>query len=129
MAGAWGPGTDDGGSAMMIRPNRRLPRRFLLVLLVPMLSVAAPALAQQTGEQQAGRQPQQVPDPQLPGSISGTVVDETGAVIAGALVALARGVASPNQQVLSDGDGQFTFANISPGSFHVTIALHGFSTE
>jgi hypothetical protein len=72
---------------------------------------------------------EQRPDPLLPGSISGTVVDGTGAVVAGARVKLAREDQSPDQEVLSGDDGQFSFANVSPGPFDLTITAAGFATQ
>lgn len=71
------------------------------------------------------------PDPPLPGSISGIVADQSGAVIAGAQVRLTRpgGDQSLNQQVLSDGDGQFSFAGVAPGPFQLTITSAGFAPK
>jgi hypothetical protein len=76
-------------------------------------------------------QPKPVSDPQLPGCISGTVADQSGAVIAGAQVRLTRpgGDQSLTQQVLSDGDGQFSFDNIVPGPFQLTITSAGFAPK
>jgi Carboxypeptidase regulatory-like domain len=79
----------------------------------------------------AGEQP---PDQQLPGSINGTVVDGTGAVVAGARVRLTRQGQSPNgqfpnQEVLSGDNGQFSFANIAPGPFQLTITSAGFAAQ
>lgn len=64
------------------------------------------------------------------GSISGTVVDQTGAVIAGADVQFARSgeQQSIEQDVRSGGDGQFSFTNIAPGPFRLTITSAGFET-
>ena len=66
---------------------------------------------------------------QQPGSISGKVVDQTGAAVAGAQVRLSREDQSPSQEALSDEDGRFVFANIAPGQFQVTITMKGFSTQ
>jgi Carboxypeptidase regulatory-like domain len=66
---------------------------------------------------------------QLPGSVSGTVIDQSGAVIAGARVRIAGADPSLNQEVLSDGDGQFSFANLAPGPFQLTITSPGFATQ
>ena len=68
------------------------------------------------------------PDP-APGSISGTIVDQSGAVVAGAQVALSREAQSPNQQVLSGDNGQFSFANVAPGAFQLTITSPGFASQ
>jgi hypothetical protein len=72
---------------------------------------------------------QQAPDPQLPGSISGTVVDRTGAVVAGARVSLTREDHSPAQVVVTGQDGQFSFANRAAGPFQLTITCAGFATQ
>jgi hypothetical protein len=72
----------------------------------------------------------QVPT-QTSGSISGTVVDQSGAVIAGAKVTLTRTSSGEilNQEMLSGGDGQFSFVNIVPGPFQLTITAVGFAAQ
>jgi hypothetical protein len=72
---------------------------------------------------------EQLPGQQLAGTISGTVVDRTGAVVAGARVKLSREEQPLSQDVVSDGDGQFSFAGIAPGPFQVTITSAGFATQ
>jgi hypothetical protein len=64
---------------------------------------------------------------QLPGSISGTVVDQSGAVVAGARVGVTAG--GQFQEVVSVGDGQFSFANVAPGGFQLIITAAGFATQ
>jgi hypothetical protein len=71
----------------------------------------------------------QASDQQLPGTISGTVVDATGAIIAGAHVKLSRENQSLGQDVVSDAGGQFSFANVSPGPFELTTSSEGFATQ
>ena len=58
----------------------------------------------------------------LSGRISGTVADQSGAVVAGAHVRLTGEDQSPSQELLSGDDGQFSFANVAPGPFQLTIA-------
>jgi hypothetical protein len=74
---------------------------------------------------------EQLPSQRASGSISGTVVDQSGAVIAGAQVKLTRTSEdqSLNQEVLSGGDGQFSFANIAPGPFQLTVTSAGFESH
>jgi hypothetical protein len=67
-------------------------------------------------------------DPQ-PGSISGTIIDRTGAVIAGARVQLTHGDPSPARETLSGADGQFSFNNVAPGTFQLTIRSTGFAMQ
>jgi len=40
-----------------------------------------------------------------------------------------RGEQSPSQEVLSDDDGQFSFPNLTPGSFQLTITAAGFAEQ
>jgi hypothetical protein len=61
------------------------------------------------------------------GAISGTVVDKTGAVVAGAHVKLSRELPPLNEETLSDSQGQFTFSNIAPGPFQLTTEADGFT--
>jgi hypothetical protein len=72
---------------------------------------------------------QQLPDPRLAGSIGGKVVDPTGAAVAAARVRLSREDQSPDQEVLSGDDGQFSFAGVAPGAFRLTITSAGFAKQ
>ena len=84
-------------------------------------------------------QSQQAPDPPgtdgtreqpvRPGTISGTVVDRTGAVVAGARVKVSREDPPLNQETTSDNDGQFYFGSIAPGPFQLTITSPGFTMQ
>jgi hypothetical protein len=78
--------------------------------------------------------PAQPPDRQISGSITGTVLDESGAEVAGAQVRLTRDDSvtsepSQNQAAVSDANGQFSFTNMPPGPFKVTISSAGFATQ
>lgn len=67
--------------------------------------------------------------PVQPGTISGSVVDRTGAVIAGARVKVLRQDPPLNQETTSDSDGQFYFGGIAPGPFQITITSPGFTMQ
>ncbi len=71
----------------------------------------------------------QLPDQRLSGSVSGTIVDRSGAAVAGARVILAGDDQRPTLEVLSGEDGQFSLANVPPGPFRVTIISEGFETQ
>src|SRR5271169_1170127 len=71
----------------------------------------------------------QLPDERLPGSVSGTIVDQNGTGVAGARVRLTREDQSPYQETATGEDGQFSFSNIAPGPFHLTVTSEGFSTQ
>jgi hypothetical protein len=75
-------------------------------------------------------QTQQAPLPeQSPGTVIGTVVDQSGAVMVGAHVRLNSQAPSPSQEVLTGSDGQFSFANVAPGPFQLTITSPRFTTH
>jgi Carboxypeptidase regulatory-like domain len=63
------------------------------------------------------------------GSITGTVVDQSGARITGALVKLVREGESSGIEALSDENGQFFFSNVAPGPFRLTITSEGLAPE
>jgi hypothetical protein len=72
---------------------------------------------------------EQLPDSKLSGRISGRVVDPTGMATPEATVRLTRADQSLDQEMLSGDDGQFSFANVAPGSFRLTITSAGFATQ
>jgi hypothetical protein len=75
------------------------------------------------------QQSTQPSDQQIRGTISGTVVDQSGAIVVGAQVMLTRGDQTPPQEVQSDEDGQFVFSNVAPGPFELTVSLADFTTK
>jgi uncharacterized membrane protein YeaQ/YmgE (transglycosylase-associated protein family) len=74
-----------------------------------------------TAEQQDGQR--------ATGDVTGTVLDQTGAVVAGARVTLTADGQSLSREVLSNSDGQFSFANVAPGTFQLTVSLVGFTAQ
>jgi hypothetical protein len=62
-----------------------------------------------------------------PGTIKGTVVDPTGAVIGGARVQ----ILGPGwkQETRSGADGQFSFSNVAAGAFQIAITASGFALQ
>jgi len=89
---------------------------FCLSLGVLLCGFASSAQAQQPAQQPTG-------------SISGTIVDPSGAAIVSARVALTREGKSLSQDVIADTGGQFSFANIAPGPFQLTVTAAGFATQ
>jgi hypothetical protein len=74
--------------------------------------------------------------PRAPASLSGTVADQSGAVIAGARVRLTRTGNPPitdnqslSQEIVSDSNGQFFFSSVAPGPFQLTITSAGFEMQ
>ncbi len=66
--------------------------------------------------------------PAQPGSISGTIVDADGALIANVRVTCAQPGAAP-KEVQSNGDGYFIFMNVPFGPFQLAFALPGFAAQ
>ncbi|HZD30285.1 MAG TPA: carboxypeptidase-like regulatory domain-containing protein [Candidatus Angelobacter sp.] len=71
------------------------------------------------------------PSPDSPslGNVSGTVLDATGAPVAGARVRLSQGTSAGAAETVTAQDGQFTLANITPGRFELSITLAGFKAK
>ena len=68
-------------------------------------------------------------DSQTIGSIDGTVLDTTGAPVSGAEVKLTRLTATPALETPTAQDGHFSFTNVAPGPFELSIALAGFKSK
>lgn len=62
-----------------------------------------------------------------PGTVSGAVIGQDGVAVAGAEVKLTVEGQSISQEVMTSEDGQFSFTNVAPGSFQLTIISAGFS--
>ncbi len=60
------------------------------------------------------------------GSISGTVVDVSGAVIPGATVDILNPVTAYKQTTRSDATGHFSFQNVPLNNYHLTVTAPGF---
>src|SRR5208337_769605 len=81
------------------------------------------------GQHDAAPASEPLPSQQVLGSISGAVVDQSGAVVAGARVKLTGGDPPTSQEALTDGDGKFSFAKVAPGAFQLTIVSAGFAMQ
>jgi len=109
-------------------------RWYLWLTLGFLLVIELPAIAQTqspsepSANKQGATAAEQVPAPALPGTISGTVVDRTGAVVPGAMVKLLREGAL-GHDVASDNDGAFSFARIAPGPFQLLVTSAGFAAQ
>ncbi|MGH9757854.1 MAG: carboxypeptidase-like regulatory domain-containing protein, partial [Candidatus Acidiferrales bacterium] len=62
------------------------------------------------------------------GSISGTVTDQSGAVISGAKVTLLNEATGVTQKTVTSAAGLYSFISLNPGSYKVTAAQTGFSS-
>jgi hypothetical protein len=63
------------------------------------------------------------------GTISGTVLDVTGAPLSGAQVKLAGASTTLSTETPTVQDGHYAFANLRPGSYQLSITHAGFTTK
>jgi hypothetical protein len=94
----------------------------------PMDQTAKSALGDTQGTQASAAGGQQHAEHQA-GSISGKVVDQSGANIVGAVVKLVREGQSAGLEVTSNEDGLFAFSNVAPGPFELTISSPGLASH
>jgi carboxypeptidase family protein len=62
-------------------------------------------------------------------SVSGTIVDPSGAAVADARVQLRRDDPNATQEMLSGSDGQFSFTQVDSGPFQLAVSAKGFATQ
>jgi hypothetical protein len=60
-------------------------------------------------------------------AISGTVTDPTGALVPGATVQIRNPVSGYDRSATTDGQGNFSFANVPFNQYHLTVTAAGFS--
>jgi hypothetical protein len=63
------------------------------------------------------------------GGIGGTVTDQSGAVVPGALITAVETATNTSYKAVSSSAGEFAFSNLPLGDYSVTIAASGFSTQ
>ncbi len=100
-----------------------------------LVAQSQPATAQQANPEKPDAQGpatssgQAQPDQRASGVISGTVTDKEGALAVGAKVALKQDGQTAEREVLSGNNGEFSFTNVPPGPFHLTVTAPGFNTQ
>jgi hypothetical protein len=93
---------------------------------IPQQTTASPA---QPSNSQSAQTPRENSSAQQFASIRGKVIDQSGAAILGAKITLSRGDQSISQEVLTDSDGVFAFADLPPGPFHLAISSPGLTPQ
>lgn len=68
-------------------------------------------------------------NPQAKATISGKVVDQSGTSISGAKITLTLGSSSLSQGAVTDNNGQFIFADLTPGFYHLEISSAGLTPQ
>lgn len=109
---------------------RRALRRVICLACMALLALATAAQQMPNDAGDAPMMPATGQPPieqKRPGTIRGIVVDATGAALVGARVTLSREHGS--SQVITDDDGQFSFADVAPGDFHITVSAPGFAPQ
>lgn len=93
--------------------------------------VAVSTQAQQIPDAPQPSQPSSTAQSNLeaPGTVAGTVADQTGAFIPGVQVKIAPANGSTVQETVTDGYGQFYFLNVPSGSFQLTISATNFASQ
>jgi hypothetical protein len=61
------------------------------------------------------------------GTIVGTVIDATGAIVANATVSIQNPVSGYSRTATSDGDGHYQFTNLPLNPYHLVVTASGFS--
>jgi len=87
-----------------------MKRTRTLVLVMAVLWALVPHLVSQTSE----------------GRILGTVSDQSGAVLAGAMVTVTNTATNVTRQLVTNGTGEYVASNLEPGSYTVTAESAGF---
>ena len=111
-----------------MRTNRELSRsgRRRLNVLLALLLLCCTAL---WAEPPAGGITGKVLNPQGGPQLSGTVVDASGAVIAGATVMVRSADGSVQKVTQSDSNGAFSISGLSAGSYQLVVSNPGFQTK
>ena len=101
-------------SMRMLAPKsaRSVAIKSLLILVVLSLLSSALSLRAATG-----------------GSISGTVLDPSGAVVAAATLQLVNTAQQTNYHAVSDKQGLYSFPNLPVGHYDLTISAAGFAPQ
>src|SRR6266699_339298 len=95
-----------------LREGRVMAVLFLAAVLVILVSLFQPAALAQT----------------TTATLTGTVFDASGAVVADAAVSLKNQASGDLRTTTSNGEGYFTFAAVPPGTYSVTVEKDGFRT-
>ena len=83
---------------------------------------STPGSSEQKAEDQGAQ-------PSNPGSVIGTVLDQSGAVSVGTLIRLTPEDKTAYREVISGDNGQFSFSSVPPGHFQLSVSSTGFGRE
>jgi Carboxypeptidase regulatory-like domain len=110
--------------------------RFILVLLScgiahsqTFVSVATLPFSPPSTKTPSPAETKEEPAAAKPASVLGTVLDQTGSVAAGVVVHLTSEDRSFSQQIVTGDNGQYSFSNVPPGSFRLSVSAEGFGNQ
>src|SRR5579863_5967151 len=95
----------------LLREFRKLIFLMLIAVAVSLLTVP-PAWSQVAGA-----------------TLSGTVTDESGAVVVNAKVSVKNTETGETRDVTSDSAGLYSVPNLLPGNYEISVSAQGFSTQ
>lgn len=107
------------GARTFSKQNSFLGLGVALVMLI----CCAMASAQTGGPIERG------PSAAKPGSVIGTVLDQSGAVSVGKVIRLTPQDNSDYREVITGDNGQFSFSNVPAGHFQLSVSSTGFGNE
>jgi hypothetical protein len=110
---------------MLLRRFRLIP--FALFTAATLLSAQQSAISGHVLEPQG--HPVATSDKAYPSRLSGTVVDTSGAVIAGATVQLRSANGTVHKTAQSDANGAFILSGLAAGDYRLVISNLGFETK
>jgi hypothetical protein len=129
------------GTRKLSKVSTFLGLGFALVLLICCAMASAqterPSPSPSDGSDQNGseqnRSEQKTLDPgnqaAKPGSVIGTVLDESGAVSVGNVIRLTPDDQSDYREVITGDNGQFSFTNVPAGQFQLSVSSAGFGNQ
>jgi hypothetical protein len=129
------------GTRKSSKVNTFLGLVFALVLLICCAMASAqterPSPSPSDGSDQNGsgqnvseqKTQDQSPQAAKPGSVIGTVLDESGAVSVGNVIRLTPEDQSDYREVITGDNGQFSFTNVPAGHFQLSVSSAGFGKE
>jgi hypothetical protein len=109
--------------------GRRLAK-LLALIVVAASAIASAQAAQASMPSTPSTTPTAAPNSDSPaqlGNVSGTVMDQSGAVMASVKVSLAQEGLNLKRETISDGDGHFILTDVTPGAFQITFTDAGFA--
>jgi hypothetical protein len=99
---------------------------FAILCQAQAFSVASPIAQKETPAAPAGGNTTAASPEQENTELGGTVTDTSGAVVVGATITV-RNAPGKTQTAVTDGEGKFQIADLSPGKYDVSVTAKGFA--